>query len=182
MKKSIIKTSFILSVLNFIGCTGTYYNKKTDFNQYTMDIPQSWRKVELKGIDSHVFLIITKNGDSIFSDYGKYSEKFDETNKVFSYEQIKKIKSSGMDITGLYYSKKPEIDQAQGTFLKEYYYYDTINKITGKIKVPKITGKGEVGIYFSNLKDNNSLTISGKNLNEADQNILLDSFKSIMIK
>lgn len=42
-----------------------------------------------------------------------------------------------MDTKDLYSSNTPEIDQAQGTFLKEFYYYDTIENHIAKVKVPK---------------------------------------------
>lgn len=167
----------------FICCTDKETNKKADFSNYSIILPKYWKQINVQGIDSDVQIILTKNGDSIFFDFGKFSEKFDETKKVFSIEQIKKYKTMGMDTDNLFFSNTPEIDQAQGTFLKEYYYYVTIDKIRGKIKVPKVTSHGEVGIYFDSIDNkNNKLSIIGKNLNENDQKEILKSFNTIKFK
>lgn len=173
---------FILTAL-FISCTNKEDNHRSDFSHYSIVLPQHWKKINAQGIDSDVKIFLTKSGDSIYFDFGKFSEKFDETNKVFSIQQIKKYKSMGMDTSNLFFSNTPQIDQAQGTFLKEYYYYISVDKFKGKVKVPKMIGKGDVGIYFDSIDNKyNRLSIIGKNLNENDQKEILISFKTIKFK
>lgn len=156
--------------------------KQIDFHEYTIDIPNDWQVVNAIGIDSQTDILITSRGDSIYFDFGKYSKNFNETNKVFNLEQILKYDSLGMDIKELFYSDTPEVDQMQGTFLQEYYYYDTINGEKAKIKVPKqFKDKGEIGICFHNIGEN-SLTVLAENLTVEEQMLLLKVFKSIKFK
>jgi len=175
------KIIFCYVTICFISCTNK--NKRLDFEKFHINVPATWNKIEIKGIDSNVYAIVTENSDSIFLDFGKYSESFNETNKVFSREQIQKYKMMKMETKALYFSDNPEIDQAQGTFLKEYYYYDTIDNIAAKLKIPKIPSKGETGIHFANIDRNgNYLTIIGKNLNSKEQTSLIEAFKTIKVK
>ncbi|WP_202703795.1 hypothetical protein [Flavobacterium sp. UGB4466] len=165
----------------FFSCNQKDNFQEFGFDSFSISLPSSWKKIKTKGIDSNVNIIVTKNNDSIYFDLGQYSQEFNKTNKVFSKEQIRKYDSLKMNINGLHYSDTPEIDQAQGTFLKEYYYYDTINRKVAKIKVPKKYKLGETGIYFSKI-NNNALSIVGKNLNKEEQEILVESFKTIKLK
>jgi hypothetical protein len=165
----------------FFSCTHKENFREMDFQKFSIDLPSNWEKININGIDSEVNVVVTQNKDSIYFDFGKYSEKFDETNKVFNREQIRKYDSLKMDTKQLHSSDTPEIDQAQGTFLKEYYYYDTISNQMAKIKVPKKIGAGEIGIHFQSI-GNNKLTISAKNLKPDEQAILLKAFESIKFK
>ncbi|MDL2144387.1 hypothetical protein QQY79_17805 [Flavobacterium tructae] len=181
MKKRQILLKFMIISLLFFSCNQKDKFQEFSFDGFSMFLPSSWKKIKVKGIDSNVNIIVTKNNDSIYFDLGQYSQEFNETKKVFSKEQIRKYDSLKMNTNGLHYSDTPEIDQAQGTFLKEYYYYDTINKKVAKIKVPKKYKLGETGIYFSKI-NNNALSIVGKNLNKEEQEILVESFKTIKFK
>ncbi|MBP4139145.1 hypothetical protein [Flavobacterium geliluteum] len=178
MKKRQILLKYMIISLLFYSCNQKDNFQEFSFDGFSMSLPSSWKKIKVKGIDSKVNLIVTKNNDSIYFDLGQYSQEFNETNKVFSKEQIQKYDSLKMNINGLHFSDTPEIDQAQGTFLQEYYYYDTINKKVGKIKIPKKYQQGETGIYFSKI-NKNALSIVGKNLNKEEQEILIESFKTI---
>ena len=179
-KRQILLKCMIISLL-FFSCNQKDNFQEFGFDSFSMSLPSSWKKIKVEGIDSNVNIIVTKNNDSIYFDLGQYSQEFNETNKVFSKEQIRKYDSLKMNTNGLHYSDTPEIDQAQGTFLKEYYYYDTINKKVAKIKIPKKYKRGETGIYFSKI-NNNALSIVGKNLNKEEQEILVESFKTIKFK
>ncbi|MGH2667504.1 hypothetical protein [Flavobacterium sp.] len=170
----------LLISVTFSSCS-TNKSKKIDMGVYLIDIPQNWKKINIQGIDSDMNAILTSSSDTILSDYGVYSEKFEETNKVFSKEQILKYKAIKMDVKELHSSDTPEIDQTQGTFLKEYYYYDTINKHIAKVKIPKKESQGETGIYFNSI-NKNRLTIIGRNLKSNEQNELLKAFETIRFK
>lgn len=178
-----VQIFFIYMIITALSVSCNQQNdfQKIDFEEFSITLPSQWRKIEVKGIDSNVNIVLTSNKDSIYFDLGIYAQKFNETNKVFSPSQIHKYDSLNMDVKWLYSSNTPEIDQAQGTFLKEFYFYDTIGKYIAKVKVPKKYGQGETGIHF-NLGNKNALTIIGKNLNSEEQTILLESFKSIKFK
>ena len=177
--KTLIVNLVIFLIL--ISCNQRADFQKTDFQEFSISLPSSWKKIQSQNTDSYVNIVVTQNKDSIYFDFGQYSQDFNETNKVFSIQQIRKYDSLKMDTKWLHFSRTPEIDQAQGTFLKEYYYYDTINKYIGKVKVPKKNGQGETGIHFSDI-NHNKLTIIGKNLSSEEQNILVKSFSSITFK
>jgi len=169
----------LLITLTFSSCN-TEKSKKIDMGVYIIDLPQNWKKINVKGIDSDLNAILTPAGDTIISDYGKYSQKFDETNKVFSKEQILKYKSMKMDVRNLFWSTTPEIDQAQGTFLNEYYMYENIDNQKVKFRVSKKNNKGVTGISVDSLfNTNNRLTITAKNLNKLEKDLLMDSFFTI---
>jgi|SRR5690606_7281544 len=169
--------TLIILIICFISCNNTNLIN-VDFDKYTMTIPAEWNIIDIQAIDSDAIIIVTKNKDSILCDYTNYTNSFNETNKVFSEEQILNYKSMGMNTKDLYSSDIPEIDQAQGTFLKEYYLYDTIDGVKAKIKIPKLYGKGETGICFIDK----NIAIIGINLKEDDQKFLLESFQTIKFK
>lgn len=181
MKKLKTPTINLVIFLFLISCNQKTEFKENDFQKFSISLPSSWKKIQAQSTDSDVDIVITKNNDSIYFDFGQYSQDFSETNKVFNIEQIRKYDSLKMDTKWLHFSPTPEIDQAQGTFLKEYYYYDTISKYIAKVKIPKKIGQGETGIHFSNINQK-KLTIIGKNLNADEQNILVKSFNTITFK
>lgn len=179
MKNNNIK---IIAFFLFFGLIGCVENKiKTvDMGNYKIEIPTVWKKISLKGIDSEVQIIITQKGDTIFSDFGGNSEMFNETNKVFSKNQIQKYKGMGMQTKDLFWSITPDIDQAQGTFLNEFYMYEFIDNCRAKLRVPKKEGKGITGVSIDSIfKSSNRLTITAKNLDKSEQDILVKSFYSI---
>jgi hypothetical protein len=181
MRKIKFLLSSMIAILLLFSCNQKNETKEIDYGKFSIALPSTWKKVIVNGIDSEINVLVTPNGDSIYFDLGQYAQKFDETNKVFSEAQIRKYDSLNMDIKGLHSSDTPEIDQAQGTFLKEYYYYDTIDKKIGKIKVPKKDGFGDTGVYFKDV-NKSQLTIIGKNLVKNEQDILVNSFHTIKFK
>jgi len=169
----------LIVTTTFISCYNEK-NKKIDMGLYTIDVPYDWKKINVQGIDSDVTAILTPSGDTIISDYGKYSQKFEETNKVFSKKQILKYEAMKMDTKDLFWSTTPEIDQAQGTFLNEYYMYENIDNYNVKFRISKKNNKGITGISVDSLfKTNNRLTIYSKNLNKLEKDILINSFYTI---
>lgn len=152
--------------------------KKIDLIDYTMDIPNDWSILNIEAIDSESIVLLTKKKDTILCLYGDYKNQFDETNKVFSNDQINEIKQLDLDSGHLFSSETPEVDQAQGTFLEHYYSYLTIDNQLAKIKIPKFNLKKEMGIFFRKR----NIALFGLNLDENEQKQLLDSFKSIKFK
>lgn len=181
MRNLIIIFSLLLVTL-ISGCSDEE-SKKIDMDIYTIKVPNIWKKIKIQGIDSNVSAILTSSGDTIISDYGKHSEKFEETNKVFSKEQIQKYKAMKMDTENLFWSNTPEIDQAQGTFLNEYYMYEKIDNYKVKFRISKKDNKGITGIFVDSLfNTGNRLTIYSKNLNKSDKDLLINSFYTIKFK
>lgn len=181
MRKLKQNINYVVIFLLFLSCNQKNDTKEIDFKNFSMVLPVTWERITVQGIDSKVDIIVTQNKDSVYFDFGQYSQEFNETNKVFSLEQIRKYDSLKMDTKDLFFSDTPEIDQFQGTFLKEYYYYDTIDDRIAKIKIPKRVKDGEIGILFKNVKKE-KLTIIGKNLDLDEQEILRKAFGSIKFK
>ncbi|MEM8765752.1 MAG: hypothetical protein AAGD88_18195 [Bacteroidota bacterium] len=146
-----------------------------------MDVPENWIELELKSHDSYVGGIRTSAGDTIFFDYGKDTYPMDYAIKVNDIKEYQKLDSIGFEMDRLIFSKYPHIDQNQGTFHKEYYYYDSIGSYVPKIRVPKKAGNGSTAIYFDSLQNGKSLYLSGINLGEDEQRMLLKSFSTIKI-
>lgn len=177
--KNLILIIGLITCITFSSCNSEKSNK-IDMVIYTIEIPHDWKKITIQGIDSNVAAILTKSGDTIISDYGKYSEKFDETNKVFSKAEISKYKRLGMDTKNLFFSDCPEIDQAQGTFLNEYYMYEVIDNYNVKFRISKKDNKGITGISVDSLfKTNNRLTIYSKNLNKIEKDLLINALYTV---
>jgi hypothetical protein len=177
--KNCKKLILILITIIFFSCNESKV-KTISMGNYEIVVPSNWKEINLKEIDSDLRVILTDKGDTIISDFGVNSEKFEETNKVFSKKQLLKYKSMGMDTENLFWSNTPEIDQAQGTFLNEYYMYDTIDKYKAKFRISKNSNKGITGISFDSIfKTNNRLTISAKNLNYIEKDLLVKSFYTI---
>ena len=173
------KTIVILLTIFIFSCNKGKV-KTINIGNYQIDIPSDWKEINQRGIDSYLGVIITAKGDTITSDFGENTEKFDETNKVFSRKQFLKYKEMGMDTENLFWSYTPEIDQAQGTFLNEFYMYIIIDKHKSKLRIPKNEGKGFTGISIDSVKKSkNRLTIIGENLNKTESDLLVNSFKTI---
>ena len=181
MKKTILLIAIVIGAVS--SSCNNEKKQKINMGIYTIDLPQEWKKINIQGIDSDIEAILTPSKDTIISDYGIYSQKFDETNKVFSREQIEKYKSMKMDTHNLFWSNTPEIDQAQGTFLDEYYMYDSIDNYLAKFRVSKKDNIGITGISIDSLfNTNNRLTIYSKNLDKLEKEILINSFYTIKFK
>ncbi len=176
------KYHFLLSFIVLIGCDNDQQKKVIDFNNFEITVPSTWRKLDIKGVDSYVGGFSTKSGDSILFDYGKRTYKMDLVFKVNDSKEYKKLDSVGFEVDDLIFSKYPNIDQNQGTFHNEYYMYDSINNYQAKISAPKRIGNGITGIYFEGLPKGNSLYLYGNNLSDDEHKELIKSFETIKIK
>lgn len=67
MKKKLIIT---LLTCSFFSC---YESKTENFLNFSLEIPKTWNVYKKTGIDSYVRLITTERNDSIYMDYGMYS-------------------------------------------------------------------------------------------------------------
>jgi hypothetical protein len=177
------KVVYIFLVACVLFSCSQHRFEENDFLNFSMSLPDSWSKIKFNGIDSEAYGVITMNKDTVFIDYGRYSNEFKETIKVFSYGQIKKYDSLKMDTKELKRSLTPHIDQNQGVFHKEFYFYENINNKKAKIREPKKIGDGVTGVSFRNVdNEGNHLTIFAKNLNDIEEKQLIISFKTIVFK
>lgn len=169
---------FILSC----GTNKSEFKKKIDFDVFEIEVPKTWEKLNIQGMDSYVGGIKTKNGDSVYFDYGKDTYKMDNVLKVNNIKEFKELDSIGFDVEELIFSKHPNIDQNQGTFHDEYYFYDTVDNYNVKFSIPKKPGMGITAVLFDNLPNNNTLYIYARNINKVEQDKLIEAYNTIKIK
>lgn len=178
----------LIGVILLLSCNGKYSDTKKEtkrlaFSSFSIEVPVSWENRVFKGIDYSADYILIENKDTIHIDFGSFKEGFDDVLNVFSFKQKKKYDSLGLDTSSLVFSKIPDIDAAQGTFLSEYYLYDTIDNYKVKLRIPKKIGKGITGVYFDSINSKEErLKIYARNLDSLSQRKLLRVFKSIKIE
>ena|SRR5690554_439905 len=178
----LIITTTILFSCSESKTQGEQSLKNIDFEVFSIKVPVDWMKLDIKGMDSYVGGIETVEKDTVLFDYGKNTYIMDNTIKVNDIKEYKELDSIGFEMSDLIFSRHPFIDQNQGTFHNEYYYYEKVGNYKPKISVPKISGKGLTAILFDSLPNGNMLYLYAKNLNKKEQEILLESFKTIKIK
>lgn len=184
MYKNICYFIFLTIIITFFtGCQlRSNHNeiKKINLINFTIDIPEQWNQVILKGIDSKIDGVVTKSKDTIFFDFGNYSSSINNVVNVVDIKNQKKLDSLGFPIDEMFFSKTPSIDKNQGVFHKEYYYYSKIDNRVAKIQIPKKIGTGITKIFFDSIDNTgNKLSISGVNLDTTCQYQLEKAFKTI---
>ena len=135
---------FFLFLIIFIGCDKS---KDEDshilaFNRFTIEVPKTWSKNYIQGIEYNRDVIITGKGDTMIVYFGKDVPSFNEIVKVYSFRDKAHFDSINWEVEGLIFSEQPVIDEGQGVYLKEYYMLDTVDDVPVKYKIPKIIGRG----------------------------------------
>lgn len=179
MKSNLILIVFFLSIV--VSCK-TEKSKTLNFGIFNITVPDNWKKIEIKGVDSYVGGIVLNEKDTLFFDYGSSTALINDAIVVEDIKNLAKMKQEGFSVESLTFSKTPNLDQNQGIFHKEYYMYDTISGYTPKIKVPKRIGDGVTAICFDSLNTKKErLYLYAKNLDTIKQFELLKAFKTIKI-
>ena len=113
--------------------------------------------------------------------FGKDVPSFNEIVKVYSFRDKAHFDSINWEVEGLIFSEQPVIDEGQGVYLKEYYMLDTVDDVPVKYKIPKIIGRGNLGVHFHDLDGGNMMTIQSKSEigDTLTQYEIFKSFKSI---
>ena len=181
-----MKKIFIISLNIFLfSCD----NKKEEFKKETIgkvtfEVPKNWKKKDIKGIDSKRTSFITSSSDTIYFEYGTYNNPFNESKIIVNDSLIyKTLKENSFD-ESIVFSTNKELDNNQGIFLDNYYYYDTINNHVAKVMLPKKSKKGQMGIYFENIdrKKNNFSVYTLHPLRGVDSLNFFKLKRSIQIK
>lgn len=158
--------------------------KKEVIGVATFEVPTNWKKIDIKGIDSKIISFVTSGSDTIYFEYGAYNNTFNESkiivNDSLMYKTLKE-NSAGENIE---FSIDKELDNSQGVFLDNYYYYDTISNHVAKVMLPKKSKKGQMGMYFENIdgKKNNFSVYTHHPLKGVDSLNFFRLKKSIQIK
>jgi hypothetical protein len=181
-----MKQIYLLLVVLLFSCTGENKYEEFNFGEFTIVGPKSWKVVNVNGIDSYVKEIITENQDTLYFDYGYYSNPLED--KILPYHRediIQILVQNGYDEKKL----RAENDSVHEQALrerKEIYEYETISGFRAKIVKPKVIGQGITGVYFDSLGTESGMNISlnflGVDLSEEDHEELLKALKTIKIK
>ncbi|RXM40516.1 hypothetical protein BOQ62_06055 [Chryseobacterium sp. CH21] len=157
--------------------------RSLDFSDFKLNAPRSWKKLKPEACDSNAGIIITKNNDSIFYDYGPYSN---------SLEQLLAPVINRKNLTELL-KVNPKIDttlfiilnenENQEHFIKSKITYKKIDGYKAKILEPKKVGKGMTGVYIDSLKTGSigkiSFNLYGTNLKKESQVELLKAIQTL---
>jgi hypothetical protein len=172
-----------VSLLMFTACSKDSL-KKVDFGGFSGLVPSNWQKTNLKGIDSNVSIVITDKNDTLVIDYGKFSDQFNEIVEVRSLERKAEFDSVNFHYPeNMVFSENAEIDQAQGLYLEEYFFYETIDGKKAKLGFPKLNKNGRCLLHIANADNNgNKLSIYVHNVDERTQKEVYSFFKSITFK
>lgn len=192
MRTTIVKSIFIL-IFVFASCDRSNDGKKTlDFGQFTIEVPATWSKVKLRGIDSFAGLIAIDETDTLNFDLGWYSNSLiesppyriygtDEGSEVYLINENKSTPDSVVyEFAGMM------IDVNLFKFMKDTAIYSTIDNREAKIVMPKKPGTGTTGVYFDSLwtagSDNDRFQMNAKNLKPENEQLFLEAIKTIRFK
>lgn len=162
--------------------------KTIDLGPFSIDLPTNWQVVEVQGIDSYVREIVTGDGDTIYFDYGYYSNSLEEESvRIYPSNMIPWFLEREIDTTGMVFLDKEKITETdREKFRKQIELHDTIGGFTAKIVEPRIPGSGMTGIYFDSLGEGSigkiMLQVSGVDLAPVNNDLFLKSIRTIKIK
>ncbi|MTH14272.1 hypothetical protein [Flavobacterium sp. LC2016-01] len=165
-----------------------------DFVFFSMETPSKWNYVKERGIDSFVGKIGIDKKDTVYFDYGLYSNDLEESFNNGEY-LIRNNDSIFIDdwernkldtINGPYYKFYARGGQNKlREFKKDTCYYETIYGLKAKIVVPKNSGIGTTGVYFENTRTDGKgmkFQISGYNLSNENQKSFLKVIRTLKFK
>ncbi|MET0946667.1 MAG: hypothetical protein ABWY22_14765 [Flavobacterium sp.] len=177
-----------LLLLNFSS------EKEMDFGAFSMETPENWIYIKQRGIDSFIGKIAIDKNDTIYFDYGLYSNDLEESFNGGEYfirnndsifiddEERNKLDT----INGPYYKFFARGGKAKLLeFKKNTSYYETINGLKAKIVVPKNPGTGTTGVFFENTRSDKKgmrFQISGYDLKKKNQKAFLKAIKTLKFK
>ncbi len=181
MKKTFlfIFTSFIL-----LSCSENSL-RSLDFGDFRLKAPGSWKKLKPEAYDSNAGIIVTKNNDSIFYDYGPYSYSLEENVTIISRKDFNELLAVNpkADTTEFIVIDK---NANREDFVKSKISYKKIDGYKAKIVEPKQIGKGITGIYIDSLKTdpigNIKFNLYGINLKKESQVELLKAIQTLRFR
>lgn len=177
-----IKRSILAILILLFGCTNI---TQDNVENVYFEIPHNWKKIKVKSTDSYTLGYIIPNiKDTVFIEFGKNTGFGNEENYVVNdhmfYQHIKKQNPE----SPLQLALDTIYDYQQGLFLKNYYYYDTIDGKLAKVMLPKKEKEGSIGIYFKQIdaKKNNFSIYADTPLSKETRDDLMKVFYSIKFK
>ncbi|WP_162800857.1 hypothetical protein [Chryseobacterium sp. KLBC 52] len=156
-----------------------------DFRSFRLQAPKDWSKLKMDAYDSNAGIIITKNNDSIFYDYGPYSYSLEENVTIISRKDFNELLAVNpkADTTQFIVIDK---NTNREDFIKSKITYKNIDGYKAKILEPKQVGKGMTGVYIDSLKTgsigNIKFNLYGINLKKESQAELLKAIHTLQFR
>ncbi|MDQ1855639.1 hypothetical protein [Chryseobacterium sp. WLY505] len=156
-----------------------------DFRSFKLQAPKDWSKLKMDAYDSNAGIIITKNNDSIFYDYGPYSYSLEENVTIISRKDFNELLAVNpkADTTQFIVIDK---NTNREDFVKSKITYKKIDGYKAKIVEPKQVGNGMTGVYIDSLKTGSigkiRFNLYGKNLKKESQAELLKAIQTLQFR
>ena len=182
-----MKTAIVLLTLFIISCRESRpkNDKQTlDFGAFTIEVPNTWKKIKRKGIDSYTGGIAIDSVDTIGFDLGVWSNSLTEQPPVI-WERSSFQFPKNFDTTQVVL-----VDDLRGIdpdkYRKQTLTWDTIDGREVKVVYPRKPGKGVTGIYIDSLRQTRSeidrFNLYGIDLKSQNQQEFLKTVKTIKFK
>ncbi len=182
-----VKPMRILFILFFIAsfsCNQSSQKTNTqvlDFKAFTIEVPSTWKKFNLQGIDSYVGGIAIDKVDTISFDIGPWSNSLTEDEPVI-WERNSLQGNLAIDTTQVFL-----VDDRRGIdpdkYRRQTLTWDTIDGREAKIVYPRKPGVGITGVYFDSLWISkfgiSRFNLYGRDLRLQNQRDLLEAIKTL---
>jgi hypothetical protein len=179
------RLTYITWALIILSSCQTNY-KHHDFGKFTIELPSSWKTIDIQGIDSYVKQIVTDTGDTLQFDLGYYSNTLEESVPILIPKSDKELLlKEGIDTTGIIFLDSVE-QESYKEFLIQQRQEIVIDGFNAHLVSPKQPESGITGVYFDSIGNgtmgNIRLNFYGVNLKGKEQNRLLNALQTIKIK
>ncbi|MCW1960541.1 hypothetical protein [Chryseobacterium viscerum] len=157
-----------------------------DFGSFKIQAPKTWNKLKTDAYDSNAGIIVTKNNDSVFYDYGPYSNSLEEpTGAIISRKDLNELLKVNPEADTTAFMILNE-DANQEDFIKSKITYKKIDGYKAKILAPKQIGKGMTGVYIDSIKTVSlgkiRFNLYGTNLKKENQIELLKAIQTLQFR
>ena len=152
-----------------------------DFGVFTIETPNTWKKIEEQGTDSYVGKIAIDAIDTLNFDLGWYSNTLsEEPPRIFERSMLPF--DTDIDTTDfIFVENRRGIDPDK--YKKNNIVWDTIDGRRAKIVFPIQSGKGTTGIYIDRLwlsdKTSDRFNLYGTDMNPQNEQRVLKALKTL---
>jgi hypothetical protein len=180
------KIILVVLLIGLSACTDPDNAIKTkilDFGTFTIEVPESWKKIAASGIDSYIGSIAIDNNDTLHFDLGWYSNNLYEWDvTVLDSSLIPFIDTNAIDINAVIFVKDKSLTD-RDKYRKNNVRWDTIGGYASKIVYPRLSGTGTTGIYIDSLWSSGStvdrFNLYGENLQPENEKKVLKALQTL---
>lgn len=184
-----MKNISLFIIISFIILSCSEHSQKTksmDFGSLKIQAPKTWNKLKTDAYDSNAGIIVTKNNDSVFYDYGPYSSSLEEpTGAIISRKDLNELLKVNPETDTTAFMILNE-NANQEDFIKSKIAYKKIDGYKAKILEPKQVGKGMTGVYIDSIKTVSlgkiRFNLYGTNLKKENQIELLKAIQTLQFR